>query len=266
MRLKTRTCRFEFLAWLISLIGVMSCISLHFCPFHGDGNIFPMIYMRRKTRRWKRSFSRSADRHTQHRETEPCKTTPVATTINSPYPHPFPIPNLPKPWQKLDNLQFEKGPSLRGEHHIPQLCDKLGLPAFVSVAARHAAQQASRWDLVDGMMPSAVAAAAVLLVCSCWNPAACGKGKGNNNGRGGGKGRKQQPKAEAGGDGGKNGEEEALDVGPAAVSAAVGASTNALKRPFRAMYEQRGRLITLEFLESRAAKGVTLETLKPVLV
>lgn len=180
-----------------------------------------------------------------------------------------------QPWQKLDNLEIDKGPSLRGEHHIPQLCDKLGLPAFVSVAARHAAQQASKWDLVDGMMPSAVAAAAVLLVCSCWNPAACGKSKkGGGGGRGGGKGRKQ-PKAEAGGEGGgdgsgsgygRNGDGEALDVGPAAVSAAVGASTNALKRPFRAMYEQRGRLITVDFLERRAAKGVTLETLKPVLV
>lgn len=176
--------------------------------------------------------------------------------------------------QKLDNLEVEKGPSLRGEHHIPQLCDKLGLPAFVAVAAKHAAQQASKWDLVDGMMPSTVAAAAVLLVCSCWNPAACGKakGKGSNGGGGGGgggrggKGRKQQ-KVGGGGEGdGRGGEEEALDVGPAAVSAAVGASTNALKRPFRAMYEQRGRLITVDFLARRAAKGVTLETLKPVLV
>lgn len=162
--------------------------------------------------------------------------------------------------------------SLRGEHHIPQLCDKLGLPAFVAVAAKHAAQQASKWDLVDGMMPSAVAAAAVLLVCSCWNPAACGKPRGSGGGGGsggrGGKGRKQQ-KAEAGGTGdGRKGEEAAaaLDVGPAAVSEAVGASTNALKRPFRAMFEQRGRLITVDFLERRAAKGVTLETLKPVLV
>eukprot|EP00752_Nemacystus_decipiens_P005122 g4647.t1 len=43
------------------------------------------------------------------------------------------------------------------------------------------------------------------------------------------------------------------------------AINKAVKRPFRAMYEQRGRLITLEFLERRAAKGVTLETLKPVL-
>lgn len=206
----------------------------------------------------------------------PTATPPTTNSPPAPRPllRPLPLPTgqKKKNRQKLDNLKIEKGPSLRGEHHIPQLCDKLGLPAFVSVAARHAAQQASKWDLVDGMMPSAVAAAAVLLVCSCWNPAACGKGKGRG---GGGKGRKQQPKAEAGGggggggDGGRNGgagEDEALDVGPAAVSAAVGASTNALKRPFRAMYEQRGRLITLEFLESRAAKGVTLETLKPVLV
>lgn len=166
-------------------------------------------------------------------------------------------------------MEIEKGPSLRGEHHIPQLCDKLGLPAFVSVAAKHAAQQASKWDLVGGMKPSAVAAAAVLLVCSCWNPAACGsKGSGGEGGRGGKGGRKQR--VDEGGGGARKQareeEEEALDVGPVAVSAAVGSSTNAVKRPFRAMYEQRGRLFTVEFLERRAAQGVTLETLKPALV
>lgn len=192
----------------------------------------------------------------------------VHLQINKPHLAPPPFPNR-QPRQKLDTLEVEKGQSLRGEHHIPQLCDKLGLPAFVSVAARHAAQQASKWDLVDGMMPSTVAAAAVLLVCSCWNPSACGKTKGGSGGGGGGgggrKGRNQQRGAEGDGRNGKE-EEEGLDVGPAAVSAAVGASTNALKRPFRAMYEQRGRLITVDFLERRAAKGVTLETLKPVLV
>lgn len=166
-------------------------------------------------------------------------------------------------------MEIEKGPSLRGEHHIPQLCDKLGLPAFVSVAAKHAAQQASKWDLVGGMKPSAVAAAAVLLVCSCWNPAACGsKGNGGGGGGGGSRGGKGGRKQKAEEDDGsrKQAQEDSLDVGPLAVSAAAGASTNALKRPFRAMYEQRGRLFTVEFLERRAAQGVTLETLKPALV
>lgn len=135
------------------------------------------------------------------------------------------------------------------------------------MAAKHAAQQASKWDLVGGMKPSAVAAAAVLLVCSCWNPAACGsKGNGGGGGvRGGTGGRKQRVDEDDGG-ARRQAQQEVLDVGPVAVSAAVGSSTNAVKRPFRAMYEQRGRLFTVEFLERRAAQGVTLETLKPALV
>lgn len=124
----------------------------------------------------------------------------------------------------------------------------------MSVAARHAAQQASRWDLVDGMKPSAVASAAVLLVCSCWNPAACGDGVVDRRSK---KARKTQQAVVEG---------ETWDVGPAAVSEAGGTTVMAMKRPFRAMYEQRGRLFTVEFLERRAAKEVTLETLKPILV
>ncbi|CAM9658373.1 unnamed protein product [Ectocarpus sp. 13 AM-2016] len=164
---------------------------------------------------------------------------------------------LNKAVKKLSNLEIERAPSLRGEHHIPPLCDKLGLPPFVSVAARHAAQQASRWDLVDGMKPSAVAAAAVLLVCSCWNPAACGDGVVDRRSK---KVRKTQQQQQAVVEG------ETWDVRPAAVSEAGGTTVMAMKRPFRAMYEQRGRLFTVEFLERRAAKEVTLETLKPILV
>lgn len=123
----------------------------------------------------------------------------------------------------------------------------------MSVAAKHAAQQASRWDLVDGMKPSAVAAAAVLLVCSCWNPTACGDGDVDQRSK---NARKNQQVVEG----------ETWDVRPAAVSEAGGTTMVAMKRPFRAMYEQRGRLFTVEFLERRAAKGVTLETLKPILV
>ncbi|CAM9188368.1 unnamed protein product [Ectocarpus sp. 6 AP-2014] len=124
---------------------------------------------------------------------------------------------LNKAVKKLSNLEIEKAPSLRGEHHIPPLCDKLGLPPFVSVAARHTAQQASRSK----------------------------------------KARKTQQAVVEG---------ETWDVGPAAVSEAGGTTVMAMKRPFRAMYEQRGRLFTVEFLERRAAKEVTLETLKPILV
>lgn len=125
----------------------------------------------------------------------------------------------------------------------------------MAVAAKHAAQQASRWDLVDGMKPSAVAAAAVLLVCSCWNPDACRDGVVDRRLK---KARKKQQEVVVDG--------ETWDVGPAAVSEAGGTTVMAMKRPFRAMHEQRGRLFTVEFLERRAAKGVTLETLKPILV
>lgn len=152
----------------------------------------------------------------------------------------------------------------------------MGLPAFIAVAAKHAAQQASKWDLVDGMMPSAVASAAVLLVCSCWKGTpgdSVGrrpqKGSGSRKqqaGAGRNRNGKREREAAAEVEGGGEREEDGLDVGPAAVSAAGGASVQAMKRPFRAMYEQRGRLFTVEFLERRAAKGVTLETLQPALV
>lgn len=201
---------------------------------------------------------------------------------------------LPSPppllMQKLcNNMEFDKG-TVRAEHLIPTLCDKLGVPAFVTVAAKHAAQQASRWDLVGGMMPSAVAAAAVLLVCSCWKPLACREAKG-------GKGRKsflpppplakkqklgqkleeQQRKGEKEEENGRGEDtavetvreagkgEEDLRLGPTAVAALQEISTNAMKRPFRAMFEQRGRLVTAEFLERRAAKGFALEELQPAL-
>ncbi|CAM9494261.1 unnamed protein product [Ectocarpus sp. 12 AP-2014] len=128
---------------------------------------------------------------------------------------------LNKAVKKLSNLEIERAPSLRGEHHIPPLCDKLGLPPFVSVAARHAAQQASRSKKAR-------------------------------------KTQQQQQQAVV--------EGETWDVRPAAVSEAGGTTVMAMKRPYRAMYEQRGRLFTVEFLERRAAKEVTLETLKPILV
>lgn len=200
-------------------------------------------------------------------------------------------------------MEFDKG-TVRAEHLIPPLCDKLGVPAFVTVAAKYAAQQASRWDLVGGMSPAAIAASAVLLVCSCWKPAACREIKGKGRKRSlaaapplpplpspytpkkqklGKEGEEQERKGEEedeerrggsgdkeatakGGGGGEGEGEEELRLGPTAVAASQEISTNAMKRPYRAMFEQRGRLVTADFLERRAAKGFALEALQPALV
>lgn len=162
--------------------------------------------------------------------------------------------------------------TVRGTHLIPQLCDKLGVPPFVTIAAKHAAQEASKLDLVGGMKPSAVAAASVLLVCSCWNPAACGS-KSNSRKAAGAEARARAFQGEEVGgggtsrnEGGERKEEEELRLGPTEVAEAQEISIKAIRRPFQAMYEQRGRLFTVEFLERFVSKSVTLEALPAVLV
>lgn len=157
------------------------------------------------------------------------------------------------------NLNIDRG-TVRGTHLIPQLCGKLSFPPFITIAAQHVAQEASALDLVGGMGPAVVAAAAVLLICSCWKPEACRAGA--RRGGAGGKGRKilpEEEQEEVGAD------REKLAVGPAAVSVAQDVSMEAMKRPFQAMYDERMRLVTPEFMEKYVPKGVTLETLQPVL-
>lgn len=161
-------------------------------------------------------------------------------------------------------MDIDKG-TVRGTHLIPQLCDKLGVPAFVTMAAQNVAQKASELDLVGGMMPSSVAAAAVLLICSCWKPAACCDRDGASGRRGSGR-----AKGNKGIDQGVEEEvgmtEKGWVLGPAAMSIAQGVTVEAMKKPFRAMFEQRVRLINMEFLERYASKGITFDTLEPVLV
>ena len=164
-------------------------------------------------------------------------------------------------------MDIDKG-TVRGTHLIPQLCNKLEVPAFVTMAAQNVAQKASKLDLVGGMMPSAVAAAAVLLVCSLWKPAACRDIDGASGRREGGrlKANKGLPEHPAEDGGGQPAEGKGWALGPSAVATAQDVSVEAMKRPFRVMFEQRVRLIKVEFLERYASEGVNFETLQPILM
>lgn len=140
-------------------------------------------------------------------------------------------------------MKLERG-AVRGEHVVPRLCGMVGVRGVITIAAKSVAKAAGDLDLVGGVTPQAVAAAAILLVCSC-----CRAGAWRERG-------------EAGRDGGGD-EDEVL--APAAVAQAAGITEMAIGRPYRSMHEFRERLLTENTLKGIKSKGLKVADLPCVL-
>lgn len=136
-------------------------------------------------------------------------------------------------------MKLDRG-TVRGEHLVPRLCGILGVRGVITIAAKHVAKMASDLDIVGGMIPQGVAAAAILLVCLCcpdrWREAD---------------------------ETSKGGEKRDDDEAPGATTVvqAAGCSENAIRRPFRAMHDVRERLLTEELLRGIKLKGVKVADL-----
>lgn len=139
------------------------------------------------------------------------------------------------------NMKLDSG-TVRGEHLVPRMCSMLGVRGVITVAAKHAAKVAGDLDLVGGLMPQSVAAAAILLVCSC-----CSSGTWRE--------RDGHEEEDEDGEGGE-GEEEMPTL--AEVAEAAGVSRKVVGRPYQAMYQQRESLLTEEFVKNVMPKGRTL--------
>lgn len=140
-------------------------------------------------------------------------------------------------------MKLDRG-TVRGEHLVPRFCGILGVRSAITIAAKHVAKAATELDLVGGMIPQAVAAAAILLVCSC-----CHAGSWRE--------------LDGAVDSTRGEEDEA--PGAAAIAEASGFSEKAISRPFRAMYELRERLLTEELLKNLKLKDASIEDLPCVL-
>lgn len=108
--------------------------------------------------------------------------------------------------------------------------------AAVTLAAKHAAKRSGELDLVGGMVPKAVAAAAIYLVCSVCGPGGWCENRvfGGDTSRG-------------------NEDHEVPEMAMVARFADVG--VNSVRRAYAAMDEYRDHLFTKEFLAGVSPKG-----------
>lgn len=138
------------------------------------------------------------------------------------------------------------------------MCTMLGLSGRITEAAKHAAQTARVKDHVGGMIPSAVAAAAVLLVLSCSKRSLRRRDGAPAPPR---KRKKSQKEMED-----RSGKEaEVAEIGSKEVAEAAKVAVPAMVKPFQALYSVREELFTAEFLSTCLPKGQTIDKLPCVL-
>lgn len=145
--------------------------------------------------------------------------------------------------------------AVRATHLIPRICSELDLPAEITMAAKHVAEKASELDLVGGLKPSSVAAAAICLVLPIVRNRKQNSTGHKRSSEGAGGSTKKRKLAGGGREDSKGGSGDGgPKVGAEEICSALKVGVKSMHRALKLIFEHRNHLLPSQYVEKCQAK------------